>query len=62
MLRWKEAQDGGLTRKHYLALLQGRLDGGRMVKQRLILKGRERVLVEMADHPEITPKAPLPTM
>lgn len=50
--RWKEAQDGGLTRKHYLALLQGRLDGGRMVKQRLILKGRERVLVEMADHPD----------
>ena len=49
--RWKEAQDGGLTRKHYLALLQGRLDGGRMVKQRLILKGRERVLVENGIEP-----------
>ena len=50
--RWKEAQDGGLTRKHYLALLQGRLEGERLVKLRLILKGRERVLAEMAEHPD----------
>lgn len=50
--RWKAAQEGGLTRKYYLALLQGYLDGERLVKQRLILKGRERVLVEMADHPD----------
>lgn len=49
---WKEAQDGGQTRKYYLALLQGRLNGEHLVKERLILKGRERVLVEMAIHPD----------
>lgn len=48
--RWQAAQEGGLTRKYYLALLQGRLDGARLATQRLILKGRERVLVEMAEH------------
>lgn len=51
--RWKAAQDRGLTRKYYLALLQGCLEGERLMKLRLILKGRERVLVEMADHPDV---------
>ena len=52
---WKEAQDGGQTRKYYLVLLQGRLNGEHLVKERLILKGRERVLVEMAIHPDRRP-------
>lgn len=47
---WHQAQDQGLTEKRYLALLEGELADERLMRQRLVLKGRERVLVELADH------------
>ena len=47
---WREAQDQGLTEKRYLALLEGELTDERLMRQQLILKGRERVLVGLADH------------
>lgn len=47
---WRQAQDQGLTEKRYLALLEGELTEERLMRQRLILKGRDRVLVELADH------------
>lgn len=51
--QWRLAQDGGRTEKRYLALLEGELEGGRLLRQRLALKGRERVLVELAAHPDV---------
>ena len=48
--RWRRAQEGGLMEKRYLALLEGELTEERLMRQRLVLKGRERVLVELADH------------
>lgn len=42
--------EGGLMEKRYLALLEGELTEERLMRQRLVLKGRERVLVELADH------------
>lgn len=47
---WRQAQDQGLTEKRYLALLEGEMTEERLMRQRLVLKGRDRVLVELADH------------
>ncbi len=47
---WRRAQEDGLTEKRYLALLEGELTEERLMRQRLVLKGRKRVLVELADH------------
>lgn len=65
--QWRRAQDGGQTEKRYLALLEGALDSERILRQRLALKGRDRVLVELAEHPDarrhtrLFPLAVLPT-
>lgn len=50
--QWRNAQEGGRTEKRYLALLEGELSEERLMRQRLALKGRERVLVELVDHPD----------
>lgn len=50
---WRIAQSDGRTEKRYLALLEGELKEERIVRQRLALKGRARVLVELADHPDV---------
>lgn len=65
--QWRRAQDGGQTEKRYLALLEGALDSERVLRQRLALKGRGRVLVELEAHPDerrhtrLLPLAVLPT-
>ena len=49
---YQEFQDAGQTEKRYLALLEGEMEHGMLANQRLILKHRERVLVELARHPD----------
>lgn len=49
---YQEYQDEGRTEKRYLALLEGEMEHGMLASQRLILKNRERVLVELARHPD----------
>ena len=49
---YQEYQDAGQTEKRYLALLEGEMEHGMLANQRLILKHRERVLVELARHPD----------
>ncbi len=49
---YKDAQDNGRTEKRYLALLEGELSHETVATQKLILKNRTRVLVELADHPD----------
>ena len=49
---YQEYQDAGHTEKRYLALLEGELEHGMLADQRLILKHRERVLVELMRHPD----------
>ena len=49
---YQEYQDAGQTEKRYLALLEGEMTHGMLADQRLILKHRERVLVELARHPD----------
>ena len=50
--QYREAQEKGLTTKRYLALLEGRLSHDMYAAQKLLLKNRSRVLVELADHPD----------
>lgn len=49
---YREYQDSGRTEKRYLALLEGDMPHGMLADQRLILKHRERVLVELSRHPD----------
>ena len=49
---YQEFQDAGQTEKRYLALLEGEMEHGMLADQRLILKHRERVLVELMRHPD----------
>lgn len=49
---YQEFQDAGQTEKRYLALLEGEMEHGMLANQKLILKNRERVLVELARHPD----------
>ena len=49
---YQEFQDAGQTEKRYLALLEGEMEHGMLASQKLILKNRERVLVELARHPD----------
>lgn len=49
---YQEFQDAGRTEKRYLALLEGEMPHGMLADQRLILKNRERVLVELMRHPD----------
>lgn len=46
------AQDEGQTIKRYFAILEGTLSQEVVAVQRLILKNRSRVLVELAPHPD----------
>lgn len=50
--QWRAAQEEGRTEKRYLALLEGILPQTRIMRQRLALKGRERVVAEVAEHPD----------
>lgn len=50
--RYEAAQEEGRTEKRYLALLEGEVTHGMLADQRLLLKNRERVLVELARHPD----------
>lgn len=50
---YKKAQDEALTEKRYLALLEGNMPHPLYASQRLLLDNRARVLVEIADHPDI---------
>jgi 23S rRNA pseudouridine1911/1915/1917 synthase len=45
-------QDAGRTEKRYLALLEGDMPHGMLADQKLLLKNRERVMVELARHPD----------
>ena len=49
---YRNAQEEGRTEKRYLALLEGTLEREMLASQRLILKNRSRVLVELAPHPD----------
>ena len=49
---YQDYQDDGRTEKRYLALLEGEMPHGMLASQRLILKNRDRVLVELARHPD----------
>ena len=49
---YQEYQDAGQTEKRYLALLEGEMEHGMLANQKLILKNRERVLVELMRHPD----------
>ena len=49
---YQEFQDAGQTEKRYLALFEGEMEHGMLADQRLILKHRERVLVELMRHPD----------
>ncbi|HJA75619.1 MAG TPA: pseudouridine synthase [Candidatus Desulfovibrio gallistercoris] len=49
---YQNAQDRGLTEKRYLALLEGSLPRPVLADGKLLLKNRERVLVELARHPD----------
>ena len=49
---YQYAQDEGRTEKRYLALLEGDMPYGMLADQRLLLKNRDRVLVELARHPD----------
>ena len=50
---YRQAQENGQTTKRYLALLEGALYRDMLATQKLILKNRSRVLVELAPHPDI---------
>ena len=50
--QYRDAQDRGLTVKRYLALLEGALEYDALAAQKLLLKNRSRVLVELAEHPD----------
>lgn len=50
--QYRRAQEDGHTEKRYLTLLEGSLFHDRLVAQRLLLKNRSRVLVELAPHPD----------
>lgn len=47
---YEDYQDAGQTEKRYLALLEGAVPHGMLADQRLILKNRDRVLVELMRH------------
>lgn len=49
---YRDAQEEGRTEKRYLALLEGALGRDMLADQKLILKNRSRVLVELAPHPD----------
>ncbi len=49
---YRDAQEEGRTEKRYLALLEGTLTHDMLADQKLILKNRSRVLVELAPHPD----------
>ncbi|MBQ4615409.1 MAG: hypothetical protein IJB29_01650 [Mailhella sp.] len=49
---YQDYQDAGQTEKRYLALLEGEMTRSMLATQRLFLKHRERVLVELAPHPD----------
>ena len=49
---YQEYQDAGRTEKRYLALLEGDMPHGMLADQKLLLKSRERVMVELARHPD----------
>jgi len=49
---YQDYQDAGQTEKRYLALLEGEMPHGMLADQRLILKNRDRVLVELMRHPD----------
>lgn len=51
--QYKDAQERGLTTKRYLALLEGTLERDMLARQKLLLKNRSRVLVELDEHPDI---------
>ena len=57
---YQEYQDAGQTEKRYLALLEGEMEHGMLANQKLILKNRERVLVELMRHPD--PRRPIYAM
>ena len=50
--QYRNAQEEGRTEKRYLALLEGELAHEATATQRLILKNRSRVLVELLPHPD----------
>ena len=50
--QYRQAQEEGHTEKRYLALLEGPLFRDRLATQRLLLKNRARVLVELEPHPD----------
>ena len=50
---YRSAQENGRTVKRYLALLEGALPHEMLATQKLLLKNRSRVLVELAAHPDI---------
>ena len=50
--QYRDAQERGLTVKRYLALLEGALEHDALAAQKLLLKYRSRVLVELAEHPD----------
>lgn len=50
--QYRDAQERGLTVKRYLALLEGALEHDALAAQKLLLKNRSRVLVELAEHPD----------
>ena len=51
--QYRQAQEEGLTTKRYLALLEGALEHDMRATQKLLLKNRSRVLVELTEHPDI---------
>lgn len=51
--QYRQAQEEGLTTKRYLALLEGTLEHDMRATQKLLLKNRSRVLVELTEHPDI---------
>ena len=50
---YRQAQDDGRTTKRYLALLEGELAHEMLAAQKLLLKNRSRVLVELDRHPDV---------
>lgn len=50
--QYRQAQEDGHTEKRYLTLLEGSLFHYRLATQRLLLKNRARVLVELEPHPD----------
>lgn len=49
---WETAQRNGHTEKRYIALLEGVLPEARTARHNLYLKGRQRVLAMLEDHPD----------